>query len=145
MGDKLLLRLNIYGKPIANKYCEGKMKRTLKKELKDLKSLRSKDLQQCSGCALTVQRGLEVFSSSLKAQGISKNSILPYLRVHKTRVRSVCCGNQLVGRTRFRPKSLPAKSQPGLRPLIRTLSKKLQVTRLETRTKESNTYASRRV
>lgn len=34
MGDKLLLRLNIYGKPIANKYCEGKMKRTLERELK---------------------------------------------------------------------------------------------------------------
>jgi len=41
MGDKLLLRLNIYGKPIANKYCEGKVKRTLKRGLKDLKSLRS--------------------------------------------------------------------------------------------------------
>jgi len=27
MGDKLLLKLNIYGKPIANKYYEGKMKR----------------------------------------------------------------------------------------------------------------------
>lgn len=36
MGDKLLLRLNINGKPIANKYCEGKMKRTLKRELKVL-------------------------------------------------------------------------------------------------------------
>ena len=36
MGDKLLLRLNTYGKPIANKYCEGKMKRTLKRELKVL-------------------------------------------------------------------------------------------------------------
>ena len=42
MGDKLLLRLNIDGKPIANKYCEGKMKRTLKRGLKDLKSLRRK-------------------------------------------------------------------------------------------------------
>jgi hypothetical protein len=30
------------GKPIANKYCEGKMKRTLKRGLKDLKSLRRK-------------------------------------------------------------------------------------------------------
>ena len=39
MGDKLLLKLNINGKPIANKYCEGKMKRTLKRGLKDLKSL----------------------------------------------------------------------------------------------------------
>ena len=34
MGGKLLLRLNINERPIANKYCEGKMKRTLKKELK---------------------------------------------------------------------------------------------------------------
>ena len=42
MGDKLLLKLNIYGRPIANKYCEGKMKRTLKRGLKDLKSLRRK-------------------------------------------------------------------------------------------------------
>ena len=42
VGDKLLLRLNICGKPIANKYCEGKMKSTLERELKDLKSLRRK-------------------------------------------------------------------------------------------------------
>jgi len=40
MGDKLLLKLNIYGRPIANKYSEGKMKTTLKRGLKDLKSLR---------------------------------------------------------------------------------------------------------
>ena len=42
MGDKLLLRLNIYGKPIANKYCEGKMKSSLKRGSKDLKSLTRK-------------------------------------------------------------------------------------------------------
>ncbi len=30
------------GKPIANKYREGKMKRTLEKELKDLKPLKRK-------------------------------------------------------------------------------------------------------
>jgi len=42
MGDKLLLRLNTDGKPIENKYCEGKMKRTLKRGLKDLKSLKRK-------------------------------------------------------------------------------------------------------
>jgi hypothetical protein len=42
LGDKLLLRLNMDGKPIANKYCEGKMKRTLKRMLKDLKPLRRK-------------------------------------------------------------------------------------------------------
>jgi len=45
MGDKLLLKLNIDGKPIAYKYYEGKMKRTLKKGLKDLKSLRRKRLK----------------------------------------------------------------------------------------------------
>ena len=42
MGDTLLLKLNIYGRPIAKKYCEGKVKRTLKRGLKDLKSLRRK-------------------------------------------------------------------------------------------------------
>jgi len=45
MGDKLLLKLNIYGKPIANKYCEGKMKRTLKRGSKDLRPLRRKQLK----------------------------------------------------------------------------------------------------
>lgn len=30
------------GNPIANKYCEGKMRRTLERELQDLKSLRRK-------------------------------------------------------------------------------------------------------
>lgn len=34
MGGKLLPRLKSDGKPIANKYCEGKMKRTLERELK---------------------------------------------------------------------------------------------------------------
>ena len=31
-AGKLLLRLNITGRPIANKYREGKLKRTLKRE-----------------------------------------------------------------------------------------------------------------
>lgn len=34
VGGKLHPRLNIDTKPIANKYCEGKLKRTLKRELK---------------------------------------------------------------------------------------------------------------
>ena len=33
-GGKFHLKLNIGGRPIANKYLEGKMKRTLKRELK---------------------------------------------------------------------------------------------------------------
>ena len=36
MGGKFHLKLNIDGRPIANKYREGKMKRTLKRELKVL-------------------------------------------------------------------------------------------------------------
>lgn len=43
MGGKLLLKLNIYRRPIVNKYCEGKMKSTLKRESKDLKSLKSNE------------------------------------------------------------------------------------------------------
>ena len=34
-GDKLHPRLNIRGTPLAKKYREGKMKRTLEKELKE--------------------------------------------------------------------------------------------------------------
>lgn len=34
VGGKLLLKLNICRRPIVNKYREGKMKRTLKRELK---------------------------------------------------------------------------------------------------------------
>ena len=34
VGGKFHLKLNMGGRPIANKYREGKMKRTLKRELK---------------------------------------------------------------------------------------------------------------
>ena len=36
MGGKFHLKLNTGERPIANKYCEGKMQRTLKRELKVL-------------------------------------------------------------------------------------------------------------
>ena len=40
-GDRSHLKLNTYiGRPIANKYREGKMQRTLNRELKDLKLLK---------------------------------------------------------------------------------------------------------
>ena len=39
LWDILPIRLNIDGNPIANKYCEGKVKRTLKRGLKDVKPL----------------------------------------------------------------------------------------------------------
>jgi len=34
-GDRSLLRLNIIGRPIVQKYSDGKLKRTLKIELKE--------------------------------------------------------------------------------------------------------------
>ena len=34
MGGNLLLKLNTDSRPIANKYSDGKVKRTLKRELK---------------------------------------------------------------------------------------------------------------
>ena len=42
LGGRFHLKLNISERPIAKKYCEGKVKRTLKRGLKDLKSLRRK-------------------------------------------------------------------------------------------------------
>ena len=35
VGGKLHLKLNITVRPIVNKYCEGKLKSTLKRELKE--------------------------------------------------------------------------------------------------------------
>ena len=40
MRGKLLVKLNISARPIANKYREGKMQRTLKRELKVLEIVR---------------------------------------------------------------------------------------------------------
>ena len=57
MGGKLLLKLNTNGRPIANKYREGKMKRTLKRVIKQgLKLLRGKALE--TNRAWSIQRGL---------------------------------------------------------------------------------------
>ena len=42
MGGKFHLKLNMDGRPIANKYREGKMKRTLKRELKVLEIVERK-------------------------------------------------------------------------------------------------------
>jgi len=42
MGDEHLLKQNIYGKPKANKNWERKMKKSEKKGLKELKSLKRK-------------------------------------------------------------------------------------------------------
>jgi hypothetical protein len=45
MGGKFHLKLNICERPIANKYREGKMKRTLKRELKVLEIAKREALE----------------------------------------------------------------------------------------------------
>ena len=45
MGGKFHLKLNIGERPIANKYREGKMKRTLKRELKVLEIVKREALK----------------------------------------------------------------------------------------------------
>jgi hypothetical protein len=49
-GGKSHLRLNTDGRPIANKYREGKMKRTLKRELKVLEIVEGEEIGSL-GCA----------------------------------------------------------------------------------------------
>ena len=52
MGGKFHLKLNIDERPIANKYREGKLKRTLKRELNQyLKLLRGSYGHQCMNSA----------------------------------------------------------------------------------------------
>ena len=50
MGDKFHLKLNINEIPIVNKYCEGKMKRTLKRELKGTE-IAEKEVENFNGLA----------------------------------------------------------------------------------------------
>ena len=45
MGGKFHLKLNIYGRPIAHKYREGKVKRTLKRASKVLETAKSQGIK----------------------------------------------------------------------------------------------------
>jgi hypothetical protein len=48
MGGRLHLKLNIAERPIANKYREGKVKRTLKRELKVLEIVKKEAFKPSS-------------------------------------------------------------------------------------------------
>ena len=50
MGGKFHLKLNIGTRPIANKYCEGKMKSTLKRELIGRETVRRETIEVSSAC-----------------------------------------------------------------------------------------------
>ena len=49
-GGKFHLRLNIGTRPIANKYREGKMKSTLKRQLKARETVKRETIEVSSGC-----------------------------------------------------------------------------------------------
>ena len=50
MGGKFHLKLNIGTRPIANKYREGKMKSTLKRELKVRETVAREPIEVSSAC-----------------------------------------------------------------------------------------------
>ena len=65
MGGKFHLKLNTDERPIANKYREGKMKRTLKRESKELEIVwRVIVFDQCEGADFLVSKEVSVVSSS---------------------------------------------------------------------------------
>ena len=57
MGGKFHLKLNIGTRPIANKYREGKMKSTLKRELKARETVKRETIEVSSE-RVAISRGL---------------------------------------------------------------------------------------
>ena len=78
MGGNLLLKLNTDSRPIANKYREGKVKRTLERELKvseiaereaNETSFLPQDCRRTTGSALVSLRGASVVEGD--SRGVS--------------------------------------------------------------------------
>ena len=67
MGGNFHLKLNIGERPIANKYCEGKMKRTLKRELKVLEIVKREAIGfSISHRGESIRRGFGLFLHLMK-------------------------------------------------------------------------------
>ena len=71
MGGKFHLKLNIGERPIANKYREGKMKRTLKRELKVLEIAKKEALETSNALKLLNWYKPRVFQAVRKASCFS--------------------------------------------------------------------------
>ena len=115
-GGDIHLKLNIGERPIANKYREGKMKSTLKRELKGLEIVEGEG----NGCRCAL-----------------------WFYVKLTLSLSTHCAGQRGLDGRYNHVLPPVR--PRSEVTLETLSEGNHFTRLETRTKESNMYASRRV
>ena len=64
MGGKFLLKLNNGERPIANKYCEGKMQRTLKRELKVLETVKRETIGSSVSSRSSVTSWFDVVMSA---------------------------------------------------------------------------------
>ena len=115
-GGDIHPKLNIGERPIANKYREGKMKSTLKREIKGLEIVEGEG----NGCRCAL-----------------------WFYVKLTLSLSTHCAGQRGLDGRYNHVLPPVR--PRSEVTLETLTEGNHFTRLETRTKESNMYASRRV
>ena len=67
-GGKFHLKLNIGKRPIANKYREGKMKRTLKRELKVREIVKKETIETSIGMEIKLLHVAVVFFMSSQHQ-----------------------------------------------------------------------------
>ena len=130
-ADTLQPRLNMEEKSIANKYCEGKMKRILKRRLKDVKPLKRK-LREVANAMYG--RRLHRLRATLRGRmpAHKEGSLLAEDKMGYGFVTSSLDFSQAVGHGCGRG-------------AFAILSERLPKTRLETRTKESTNYVSLRV
>ena len=75
MGGKFHLKLNIGERPIANKYREGKMKRTLKRELKVLEIAKKEAMEPSNACCNSYLTGVVVGCVVRKATSFAAASV----------------------------------------------------------------------
>ena len=79
MGGKFHLKLNIGTRPIANKYREGKMKSTLKRELKARETVEREAIEVSNG-RIRISRGrLPQRSSAQAGVGVSRCTCFTFL------------------------------------------------------------------
>ena len=71
MGGKFHLKLNMGTRPIANKYREGKMKSTLKRELKGREAVKMEPFEASNGVVeFSLTWCTAVISRQFKASGV---------------------------------------------------------------------------